>query len=245
MADQPVRRGLSNLALSQKRDVAVMRTLADIVLVIDGSASMAPILDAVKESALTFYDRMIDGLSVRRRVDRMRLKVIVYRDLYRDENPFEESLFFDLPGEAEDFRRFMENVGARGGGGPQSGLEALWRAIHADFQNDDSEWGGRKIRRIISLITDAPAHPLDSPQRLSCPNYPYHAPHNLQKLEDEWEGMDPHHRWLRLYAPEVYPWPELVREWTQVGLTPFAPEAFSAHAVNIYESVLAVIRASI
>lgn len=236
MADQHVRRGLSNLSASQK-----VKTFTDIVLVISGNGSMAPLFDAVKESALSFYDWMIDGLAERRRqVERMRLKVIVYRDIYCDETPFEESPFFNLPEEKEDFERFVRALRAVGGGRPQSGLEALWKAIHTDFQSNET---GKKVRHIICLMTDASAHPLESPQRLGCSSYPNNVPADLLGLEDEWGALAPHTKWLLIYAPNAYPWSEL-QIWNRVTAC-LPPPGMARINADIYEEVLTMIKAGI
>lgn len=175
MADQPVRRGLTNLSVSRKLNAIAMPVSVDVVLVMNGTGSMAPLFEAVKESALSFYDRVAEEVAFkRRRLERMRLKLIVYRDLYCDKTPFEESPFFDLPDEAADFRQFVENVEVlQGGGKPESGLEALWKAIHADFQSYEV---GKKVRHIICLMTDAPPIPWTVPSAWTAPVTPTTSP---------------------------------------------------------------------
>lgn len=244
MASQSVRRGgLAAMADKARTTQQVgFSTLVDIVLVIDGTGSMQNLLDAVKESALSFHDKVVAGLAERRRrVDRLRLKVIVYRDIYVDANAFEESSFFDLPEDAAAFRRFVENVKAQGGGDePESGLEALWKAFRLPFQPNEAR---KKARQIICLMTDASAHPLDDPQRLTDPEYPQSAPKNLSELQDAWEGMDHTARRLLIFAPMASPWPEL-QNWSEVLFTPSATGMSGINA-DTYEGILAMIKGSI
>lgn len=241
MADQHVRRGLANLSVSQKVNAGGLATLVDIVLVIDGTGSMGPLFEAVKESALSFYSRVIDGLAdKRRRVENMRLKVIVYRDLYCDETPFEESRFFNLPEEKESFEQFVRALKATGGGDePESGLEALWKAIHTDFQSNEE---GKKARQIICLMTDASAHPLESPKRLGCSNYPNGVPADLLGLEDEWGALDPHAKRLLIFAPNAYPWVD-IQTWPEAQLTISA--AGTGLGNDVYESAINLIAGSV
>lgn len=241
MADQHVRRGLTNLPVSQKVNAGGLATLVDIVLVIDGTGSMVPLFDAVKESALSFYNRVIDGLAdKRRRVEHMRLKVIVYRDLYCDEIPFEESPFFSLPEEKGSFEQFVRTLQATGGGDePESGLEALWKAIHADFQSNEE---GKKARQIICLMTDASAHPLESPKRLGCFNYPNGVPADLLGLEDEWGALDSHAKRLLIFAPNAYPWVD-IQTWPEALLTISA--AGTGLGNDVYESAINLIAGSV
>ena len=200
-----------------------MKTTVDIVYVIDGTGSMQKLLDAVKNYALTMYDQIVAGLaSKRRQVQRMRIKVIVYRDTYVDAEPFISSEFFTLPGEASALRGFIENIRASGGGDePESGLEALHYAIKSSWKRTDAVF--RKSRHIIVVMTDASAHKLDDPQRYIDPEYPMGIPADLATLQGEWEDrqgkIDSQGRRLILFAPNAYPWNEIAN-WTQTQHSP-------------------------
>jgi len=195
--------------------VVGMKTTVDIVYVIDSTGSMQKLLDAVKAHALTMYDRIQDVLRQKRRaVQRMRIKVIMYRDIYVDAEPFVSSDFFTLPGEASALEYFVENIRAQGGGDePESGLEALHYAIKSDWKGMDANF--RKTRHIIVVMTDASAHRLDDPQRYVDPSnfYPMGIPSDLASLQGEWEAtqdkLDNKGRRLILFAPNAYPWSEV------------------------------------
>ena len=244
MADQTVRRGrLTDLVGSSPADQSVgIGTLVDIVFVIDGTGSMQNLLDEVKNRALSMYDDIIAGLKGKnRRVQKMRAKVLVFRDIYVDAAPFEESDFYDLKTEAEDFRAFVESIKARGGGDePESGLEALYRAIKLKFQERTSN--ATKARHIILVMTDASAHHLDDPQREGDPEYPKGVPTNLPGLESEWEGMaDLDARRLLIMAPNSWPWPA-VGAWSQADFK--ATQAGAGISKEGMDAVIAFISGS-
>src|SRR2546421_8394941 len=90
----------------------------DLALCIDATASMSPVIDSVKNSALTFYedlDRVLKEKS--KTVDAMRIRVVVFRDFYVDGT---DSLlttdFFQLPAASDDFAGFVKRIDAHGGG---------------------------------------------------------------------------------------------------------------------------------
>ena len=99
MADQTVRKTLASLqsVMTASGVKDGLKTVVDLVFVIDGTGSMQNALDAVKARALTLYRDIISGLAIKnRKVYKMRVKVIVFRDLYVDANAYEESDFFVL-----------------------------------------------------------------------------------------------------------------------------------------------------
>ena len=53
----------------------------DIVMCIDATGSMAPIIDEVKSNAISFYQRFVDSMEENDKdVAQLRIKVIVFRD---------------------------------------------------------------------------------------------------------------------------------------------------------------------
>lgn len=216
MADQSVKKGgLGALRRSQSVNgrPEVFDTLVDIVFVIDGTGSMQNLLDEVKERALSLHQEIIEGLANKnRRVTKMRAKVLIFRDIYVDANAFEESDFFTLPEEAEEFRGFVEHIRACGGGDePESGLEALYRAMKVRFQENI---GNNKARQIIIVMTDASAHRLDDPQREGDELYPQEIPKTMAGLQDVWEGVNKTARRLLIMAPNAWPW-TMVSLWNE------------------------------
>ena len=145
----------------------LMRRKIDIVFVIDGTASMIPCIDMVKNAAKTFYQKfektMIDmGSSI----DMLRIKLIVFRDYECDSHPMDETPFYELPADLADFENSLKNVQAIGGGdNPENGLEALHFAFKSKFATP-----GLKDRQVIVLFTDTDALPLK--ERSDSPNYP-------------------------------------------------------------------------
>src|SRR4051812_13243598 len=109
----------------------------DIVLCIDVTGSMDPVLGSVKKSALFFRDRLEAVMGEKgKAISRLRIKVIAYRD-FGDyaEDAIQETGFFVFPEEAADFDAFVSRLDADGGGDvPESGLEALALAINADWE---------------------------------------------------------------------------------------------------------------
>ena len=106
-----------------------------------------PIIDMVKNSALTFHTELKGLLAEHKRiVNHLRIKVIWFRDFYYDgDKAYGESKFFELDDESQDFKDFVSGIQAAGGGDdPECGLEALSMAMRSDFTQE-----GTKRRHII------------------------------------------------------------------------------------------------
>ncbi|MEU8365026.1 vWA domain-containing protein [Nonomuraea sp. NPDC048882] len=195
-----------------------LRYAVDIVLCIDVTESMAPVLDTVKKSALTFHERLSQVMGGKgKEISRLRLKVIAFRD-FGDfaEDAIEETGFLVFPEQADEFDGFVRRLRATGGGDePESGLEALALAI-------DSPWerGLDRRRHVIVMFTDASAHPLRSPQAVSAHTYPQHLPQDMDGLFEQWgysgsrtAVMENSAKRLVIFAPDVYPWSDITEEW--------------------------------
>ncbi|RCG32667.1 VWA domain-containing protein [Sphaerisporangium album] len=196
-----------------------LRYAVDIVLCIDVTESMSPVLDTVKESALSFHERL-EAVMTRagKAISQLRLKVIGFRDFAdRAEDAIEESDFFLFPGQAGEFERFMRRLEATGGGDfPESGLEALALAINAPWEK-----GLDRRRHVIVLFTDAPAHPIGMPEAMAAHTYPMHLPRTMDELFEEWgyassatAVMEHSAKRLVLFAPDVEPWTSITDEWS-------------------------------
>ncbi len=245
MADQRVRGRLSELrnkngGAEDKQSVG-FATLVDIIFAIDGTGSMGNLIDEVKKRALSMHDDITRALKAKRRkVTKMRVKVLVFRDIYVDAVPFEESEFFTLPEESQEFRSFVENIRAIGGGDePESSLEALCRAIRSKFQENNQ---GKKARQIIVMLTDASAHRLDDPQRSVDKSYPEEMPADLVGVEKLWESMDFRAKRMVVFAPNVWPWNE-VGMWGSVEYSP--SEAGKGIDAKTFEAVIEAIAGSV
>lgn len=185
----------------------------DIVMCIDVTGSMQPIIDKVKANALNFYENfMIEMDAHGKRKDQVRIKVIAFGDYECDEKPMEESRFFNLtvPEENTEFRNFVNGLEANGGGDlEENGLEAIAKAIQSDWTAT-----GSKRRHVILLFTDAGA--LELQKRSGCPKYPSDMPRNLAELADWWSGLVPvgsfdatNSERFVLFAPNASPWDEI------------------------------------
>ena len=100
----------------------------DIVMCIDATAAMTPFLDEVKSNALSFYQRFFDGMEEQAcgNIEQLRIKVIAFRDYGFDDEPMVESEFFVLPDQNDEFKSFVQNIDALGGGDePENALEAI------------------------------------------------------------------------------------------------------------------------
>lgn len=189
----------------------------DIVLCVDATGSMFPVLDTVKSSALQFHDRLNDVMAKKgKAISQLRLKVIAFRDFGDDaSNAIQQTGFLHLPEQATDFQAFVRGIDASGGGDiPESGLEALALAINSPW-----EQGLDRRRHVIVMFTDAPAHPLGT--HASVPSYPADIPHSLDDLFEQWgyarsqtSVMEQSAKRLVLFAPEQAPWADpIAEEW--------------------------------
>ena len=182
----------------------------DIVMCIDATGSMRPILNEVKNNALSFYDKFAQEIA---RMDvsfeQLRVKVIAFRDYGADEEPMIESKFFKLDEEKEEFYNFVNAIEADGGGdAPENALEAIALAIKSDWSKE-----GIKRRHFIVVWTDAEALPLGA--RKDSPKYPADMPKDFDELQDMWEGqeMDRKAKRMIIFAPDKKPWPDMI-DWT-------------------------------
>ena len=138
-----------------------LRYAVDIVLCIDITMSMHPVLDGVKSSALSFHDKLTSVMAEKgKSISQLRVKVIAFRDFGdRADDAIEETGFLALPGQSDEYQAFVRRLEARGGGdAPESGLEALALAIRAPWER-----GLDRRRHVIVMFTDAPAHTLEAP----------------------------------------------------------------------------------
>jgi len=139
----------------------------DIIFCIDGTGSMSPCIESVKENARRFYTDFVASMTdLGSEIDSMRVKVIVFRDYKSDEQEaMLQSPFYELPADDADFSKYLLNITAKGGCNEDAnGLEALFYAMTSDFSI------GTNDRQIIVLFADTTAIPLR--ERNIYPNYP-------------------------------------------------------------------------
>ncbi|RAY16040.1 VWA domain-containing protein [Actinomadura craniellae] len=190
----------------------------DIVLCVDVTDSMWPVLDTVKESALSFHQRLDAVMKAKgKAISQLRLKVIAFRDFGdHADDAIEETDFLLLPDRADEFGTFVRGLAAGGGGDiPESGLEALALAIGAPWEK-----GLDRRRHVIVMFTDAPAHPLGAPHAITAYTYPKGIAGSLDELMEQWgyarsqsAVMENSAKRLVLFAPDVQPWTDIAEEW--------------------------------
>ena len=75
----------------------------DIVFVIDSTGSMGHTVDMVKNNALSFHGQLMESMAKKqKKVDKLRVKIVSFRDYLADRDPMLVTDFFDLPEETED-----------------------------------------------------------------------------------------------------------------------------------------------
>ena len=200
----------------------------DLVFVIDATGSMHRFWDKAKAAALDFMNGLEVALKEhRRKVRNVSVRVIAFRDYYFDAEPMRTSRFFDLRDleDKREFSNFINSIEPMGGGDePESGLEALYEAIH-------SRWPTERVkniirRQVIVLITDASAHELNDSRRYS-ENLEYHPTlypaymlESIEELAAEWNDsqiMNATRKCLLLYTPKTTPW-DWVGCWPNASL---------------------------
>jgi hypothetical protein len=124
-----------------------IKTSADIVFCMDGTGSMDPCFEGVREGLVGF----VEGLQTAAEVD-FRLRLIVYRDRH-DPSCGTKWDIYNFTSSVSEFTRQLGNIEPQGGGdAPESTLDALYLAIHSD-------WRPHKTYKTIVLLTDADTHP--------------------------------------------------------------------------------------
>ncbi|RBM22142.1 vWA domain-containing protein [Streptomyces sp. PT12] len=195
-----------------------LRYAVDIVLCVDATGSMYPVIDAVKRSALQFHLRLAGVMGRKgKEISQLRLRVIAFRDFGDDpDSAIEQTPFLHLPEQAEEFAAFVSGIEAGGGGDvPESGLEALALAVNSPWEK-----GLDRRRHVIVLFTDAPAHPLGT-VGVAAQSYPRGIPRTMDDLFEQWgyarsqtAVMEQSAKRLVLFAPEEEPWAETIgEEW--------------------------------
>lgn len=205
-----------------------MTYTVDLVFCIDATGSMNPVLNMVKENALSFYSDLMNALNSKgKRVESVRIKLIAFRDYLEDmEDAMLVTDFFSLPDDTEEFTDTVKGIRAFGGGDiPEDGLEALAYAIRSDWSTS-----GTKRRQIIVLWSDAPPHPLGFCKESEF--YPEGMAADFKELTDWWENeqngyVNRRAKRLILYTPahdetkdydheSEYPWNNIVNSWNNV-----------------------------
>ena len=190
----------------------------DMVFCIDVTGSMDYIISIVQQNALNLYRDVIDCMERKgKHVSTLRVRVIAFRDyLADDENAMLVTDFFTLPQQAEQLRKSVECLVAKGGGDdPEDGLEALAFAIKSDWNREEA-----KKRHVIVLWTDDGAHRLGF--GWSSKYYPAGMAKDMRELTAWWVDqtdpgcMDQEAKRLILFAPDMPCWRQISDNWDKV-----------------------------
>ena len=195
----------------------------DLVLCIDGTGSMSPVIEMTKQNALNLpEDIMREARAQGKEISNLRMRVIIFRDYISDgEYAMQMTDFFDLPAEKEDLSELVSGVHASGGGDePEDALEAIAYAMRSDWQPPRQ---GAKRRQVIAVWTDASAHDMGFGRR--SPYYDPSLPKDFDELTDWWgddENSKMHYesKRLALFAPKTKPWTLLENSWDNVIFYP-------------------------
>ena len=230
--------------MTTPRSNGALQYAVDIVMCIDATGSMAPILDEVKANALSFDKRLAEVMAAKSKtISQLRLKVIAFRD-YGDnpDDAIQQTGFLTFPDDAGEFDRFVTGLDANGGGDiPESGLEALALALQVPW-----EQGLDRRRHVVVVFTDAPAHPLGDPAQIRTRTYPQSIPRSMDALFAHWGFaqsasalMENSAKRLLMFAPEVFPWMQIADDWNNTLFFPSeAGEGLQEYEMNeIIESI--------
>ena len=194
----------------------------DIVMCIDATGSMKPILDTVKNNALRFYDDLTAKMEEKdKHIDTLRVRVIAFRDYtYDGDEAMLATDFFELPADTARFRQLVSGIRAKGGGDkPEDGLEALAYAMRSDWTRE-----GDRRRHIIAVWTDDGTHDLGFSAK--APNYPKAMAKDFDELTEWWGDagqsgvMDANAKRLLVFAPEKPSWTTIESYWDNVVFFP-------------------------
>lgn len=188
----------------------------DIVMCIDVTGSMAPVIDEVKKNALSLYGLFKEGMDAEGKpVDQVRVKVILFGDYGCDAEPMVESAFFNLPDQESEFKNFVNAIEPTGGGDiPENALEAIALALKSNWTT-----GGSNRRHVVAMFTDAPA--LSLGERRDCANYPSDMPADITQLADWFMNgsqaftgnYQPTKGRLVCFVPNAEPWTLMDGNW--------------------------------
>jgi hypothetical protein len=219
-----------------------MEYAVDLVLCIDKTGSMSPVINNVKENARRLHDDLKLKLDEKHKtVSQLRVRVIAFGDIYADKDQWLfASDFFKLPADAGSFKGFVDKIAAEGGGDePENGLEAIALAIKSNWTAE-----GHRRRHVVVIWTDASAHRLEKRADTSS-DLAGDLPKSIDDLKDLWDGQSIGQTAKRMviFAPEAYPWSDIRMHWDQVWLLPTrAGEGMKEHE---YDEILHVLAESI
>lgn len=206
---------------------------ADIVLVIDTTKSMKPIIKKLQQVSSWLSALEHQSKCRIKKYQKCRFKVIWFRDFHHSrENVYGESKFFDVFNENEE-REFIDYLNNIEVGNEEnfacSALESLYLAMNSDLNTKTD-----KPRYVFVLITDKPAQPLEQQDQNLFINYTSCMPQSIKDFYYEWDQavyplgttdprLDIENKRLILVAPDVYPRNEMCCDLDKTVLLEISP----------------------
>ena len=190
-----------------------MEYYADIVFCVDGSESMMPLMDKVKQSIYAFPYKVKVAEERWGRDFHFRARIIVFRDYLEDGNrAMQATNFFELPHQDGQFQYAVNAITAEGGGiaASQDGLEAVAYAIKATPWIQVPEIR----RRWIVVFSNNPAHPLG--YGAQSPYYPKGMAKDFEELTSWWMSASMTGKTMLIFAPDAPGWKEISDNWNYV-----------------------------
>ena len=218
----------------------------DIVMCIDATGSMGPLLDLVKNQAKNLYKDIQNKMQEKDKyIDNLHVRIVMFRDYLADgDEAMRTSAFLRLPEQEDAFCQLIDSIKCIGGGDIlEDGLEALGYAIRSRW----SEKKDNKLRQIIVVWTDDGTHEIGYGK--AAPNYPSNMAKSFAELTRWWGYgqmtgyMDNDAKRLLLYAPLKDYWTTIANTWDNTML--FETETGSGWDKLTYEEILDAIAGSI
>lgn len=199
----------------------------DIVLCIDGTKSMAPVIEMTKQNALNLStDIMNEASKHNKHITNLRMRIIVFRDYLSDgEYAMQMTDFYSFPEDKNEMHELVSSIIASGGGDePEDALEALAYAMNSEWQPSRPN---AKRRQVIALWTDTSAHEIGFGKKSDFYDMD-NLPSSFGELTEWWgddrsaaSKMHYESKRLVLFAPkEKKPWSLLDKSWDHVILYP-------------------------
>ncbi len=191
---------------------------ADIVFVLDATATMGVFIDRFRRDFLPeFTQRIVEKSDAVSDKTNVRYKVIIFRDYGTEgESAIKQSKFFRIPDETEELNHTMLYIEAGGGGdSPENGLEAIYYALTSDFAEGEGS-------QTVFFFTDADAVALG--KRKDCAGYPEDMV-DEEGLKSLWLGKTPSRltqqgKRMIMLAPEGTAYSRIAKEMDKIMFIP-------------------------
>ena len=194
----------------------------DMVLCIDISKNMEPLMRTVKEQAVILPNELARWFAAKgKTITKFRVKILVFRnDAVNKEDAVQMTDFFNFLTRQDEFSHLVDSIKADGGGTESDcGLDALAYAMASDWVRPT---GATKYRQIIALWTDSAPGKLGFSNSFAC--HKLQVPSTFEELT-EWWGDDPNSptakmhyaaKRLLLFAPDEKRWNTINESWDNV-----------------------------